>query len=198
MREFISEHGPLAKLLAHVNASPKAAKVLNDAATVSMANALARQATARAGGGNPNHGFHGQFSSSSEGGGGGGDHYDPHEEQRKGEAAMKRALETKADVNNAMRQRDLGEIDFKWGSLGDGPPDYDHGSGIAKIAAKHPDDMHKLPEVIAHGPIVKRDGNVVTITKDGYRVLLTKTEGRDQNHWLLSGYFTGKETGGGR
>jgi hypothetical protein len=196
MREFIAEHGPLVKLLADINASPKAAKVLNDAATVNLAQALARQATARAGGGNPNHDAHGLFSSYSSGGGG-GDNYDPHEEQRKGEAAMRRALETKADVNNAMRQRELGEIDFKWGDEGDGAPDYKGGKGIAKIAAKHPEALAKMPEVIAHGKITEHQGNVVIIEKDGWKAVLTKTTGRDANHWLLSGYLP-NEKGGGR
>jgi hypothetical protein len=198
MREFIAEHGPLVQLLADINASPKAAKVLNDTATVNLAQALARQATARAGGGNPNHGEHGLFSSASEGGGGSGDAYDPHEQQRRGEAAMEQAIQSKADVVNAMHQRELGPIDFKWGSEGDGPPDYNRGNGVAKIIAKHGEaSARKMPEIIAHGKIIAHNGNVVVMEKDGWKAMLTKTAGRDTNHWLLSGYLP-KEKGGGR
>jgi len=49
LHEFISDHGPLVKLLADVNAYPKSAKVLNDLNAASLAKALAKKATAQAG-----------------------------------------------------------------------------------------------------------------------------------------------------
>lgn len=40
MKEFVAEHGPLVRLLADVNANPKAAKVLNDFTTAKLAEAI--------------------------------------------------------------------------------------------------------------------------------------------------------------
>jgi hypothetical protein len=45
MKEFAAEHGPLVKLLADVNASPKAAKVINDFTTEQFAQALKNPAS---------------------------------------------------------------------------------------------------------------------------------------------------------
>lgn len=42
LEEFISDHGPLVKLLADINAYPKSAKVLNDLNTDALASALAK------------------------------------------------------------------------------------------------------------------------------------------------------------
>ena len=47
MKEFVAEHGPLVKLLADVNASPKAAKVINDFTTEQFAAALKNPPTAK-------------------------------------------------------------------------------------------------------------------------------------------------------
>jgi phage gp29-like protein len=69
MREFISDHGPLVKLLADINAYPKSAKVINELNTQALASALAapkpgeggtaKAAIAQAGGDLPGHEFHG-------------------------------------------------------------------------------------------------------------------------------------------
>ena len=45
LKEFVAEHGPLVKLLADVNASPKAAKVINDFTTENFAKALTNKET---------------------------------------------------------------------------------------------------------------------------------------------------------
>ena len=72
LREFVSEHGPLVKLLADVNASPKAAKVINDFTTKQFAAALKKPAeTTALENYNHNHGNHGLFSSDAPGGGAG-------------------------------------------------------------------------------------------------------------------------------
>ncbi len=111
--------------------------------------------------------------------------------QIKGEAAMHAAIRNRADQNDAMHHPVLGSIDFRWGSEGTGHPDYKGGHGIAKIVAKHgTHSAMKMPEVIDRGVLEHSPGpsNVRVIKHDGWKAVLTKTQGRDKNHWLLSGY----------
>jgi hypothetical protein len=117
-------------------------------------------------------------------------------EQKRGEAGIETALQTRADVPNAVHHQTLGAIDFKWGSTGDGPPDYEGGYGIAKILAKHCEkSVRMIPTVIAHGAVTKVDGNTTRIEHDAWRAILTKTTGRDENHWVLSAYLPKKKGG---
>lgn len=61
----------------------------------------------------------------------------------RGKKAIDRALRKKEDVLEAMYRPECGPIDFIWGS--------DSTYGIAHAFAGHPNDIEKLPEIIAKG-----------------------------------------------
>lgn len=77
--------------------------------------------------------------------------YTTEDNRNRGMSALERALRQKADVKEAMYTPECGHIDFDWGTPGDKARDYAGGWGISHIAAKHPDDLKSLPDVIARG-----------------------------------------------
>ena len=67
---------------------------------------------------------------------------------------MRRALNHKTDVRRAMFRKEVGQIDFLWGTPGDKSKDYAHGWGVSHILAKHGKrDAMRLPYVLAKGAI---------------------------------------------
>lgn len=110
-----------------------------------------------------------------------------------GNAAVEKALSTKADVMDAMEREDVGPIDFRWGN---------ERMGLAHVKAradarnaKFQDGidgetvLRKLPTVIAEGQITQRGSRTVTIEHEGYRVTLTNQwKNKPSKHWVLSGY----------
>ena len=116
--------------------------------------------------------------------------------RREGEEAVYEILETHADIIGAMSREGLGEIDFKWGKTGDPSRKFKGGSGFAKIVAKHGiKSAYKIPEIIVYGKLLSPDGtnNNRVIVLGEWRVVLTKTKGRDKNHWVLSAYLPEEE-----
>jgi len=179
LREFAADHGPMVRLLTDINAYPKSARVLADFTTAKLAEAIKQGPKAALANHNDNHGFHGQFSSDASSGGGGGN-YDPHEEQRRGEAAMEKAIKSKTDVFNAMRQKELGDIDFRWGN---------EKGGIAHVVADHGETTaRKIPEILAHGEVSKGPTRAF-VEYQGHRLVLANNYfGTPSNHWVISSY----------
>lgn len=77
--------------------------------------------------------------------------FSPTKNQQRGTAALTRALNSRSDVKKAMFTKELGWVDFDWGSTGPKAKDYKGGWGISHILAKHGQDVKSLPETIAHG-----------------------------------------------
>jgi hypothetical protein len=110
-----------------------------------------------------------------------------------GNAAVEKALASKADVIGAMEREDIGAIDFRWGN---------ERMGLAHIkargdarAAQFKDGvdgdtiLRKMPTAIAEGAITQRGSRTVTIEHEGYRFTLTNQwKDKPSTHWVLSGY----------
>lgn len=124
----------------------------------------------------------------------------------RGEMAMKFVMDHQADFPHAMYRKDLGWIDFIWGTEGKPPTSSGKrkgAKGVAHIleARQRKDGMTllqgkalvlKLVEVIAKGTIIRNDavqGHAVKAVALGpYEAVLVK-EGAG-NEWLLSGWDT--------
>jgi hypothetical protein len=107
-------------------------------------------------------------------------------ESLRGLRAVKTALREKRDAISAMSDPELGPIDFVFKGRG--------GKGLAGIIRDHGvDAAHEAPMVIAFGTKLPRNGNTQVIVKDGWRVVLTKSDGLDKRHWVLTSYDTGKK-----
>jgi hypothetical protein len=119
-----------------------------------------------------------------------------------GALAVEAALQTKADVKNAMERPDVGIIDFRWGN---------DRMGLAHIIKRGDDRaakfggpsgaevLRKMPEVLAEGKITERGDRIIMIEHGGYRAVLAKQwKGKDTNHWLLSGYDLDEKKKGNR
>ncbi len=78
----------------------------------------------------------------------------------RGKKAVTRALTHKQDVRDAMFRPESGPIDFIWGTPGEKAKERAGGYGISHAFAKHPEDIAKLPEIIAKGTAYKVKSNV--------------------------------------
>jgi hypothetical protein len=105
-------------------------------------------------------------------------------EEARGRRAMLTAIQQQRDAISAMNDPELGPIDFIYEGRGN--------KGVKWIVA---DSATHAPHVIAHGTKLARNGNVQVIVKDGWRVVLTKSEDRDRRHWLLTAYLPDKGKG---
>jgi hypothetical protein len=122
----------------------------------------------------------------------------------RGEMAMKFVIEHQVDFPHAMYRKDLGWIDFIWGSEGKSPSASGKrkgAKGIAHIleARQRKDGMTllqgkalalRLVEVIAKGAIVRKydyaDTSQKAIVYQGYEAVLVKAG--TSNEWLLTGW----------
>ncbi len=112
-------------------------------------------------------------------------------QEQRGLRAVKTALQQKRDAVSAMNDSLLGPIDFPY--VGHG------GKGLKAIVEKHGEEAAlKAPHIIAHGEKLPPNGNEQAIRKDGWRVVLTKTEGRDKRHWMLTAYLPDPKEEGNR
>ena len=106
----------------------------------------------------------------------------------RGKRAMRRALRQQTDVSKAMFRKEIGQIDFEWGTPGIKADDWNTGKGIRHILKKHPDAVMKIPAAIAKGTIKhdKEDSQKRVIEHEDMRIVVVKTNSR--KGWLLSGY----------
>ena len=108
-------------------------------------------------------------------------------------AAIERAIDTRSDVPNAFKLNGK-TIDLKWGSEGTEARKFEDGSGMAKILNKHGETAaRRIAAVLARGTPLPPNGNTQVFVHHGWRVAITKTEGRDPNHWVLTSYHPGIE-----
>ena len=70
----------------------------------------------------------------------------------RGNAALERSLRSKHDVKKAMFTKELGWIDFDWGTIGNRGRDHVGGWGISHVADKHKSDLDYLVPLIANNP----------------------------------------------
>ena len=89
---------------------------------------------------------------------------DPRLNEERGMAALEEVMRKKgtAYVDKAMYREESGWIRLDWGDAGNPNPDengttHKGGHGLSHIAAKHPDDVKHLPEVLARGEIFKHE-----------------------------------------
>ena len=114
-------------------------------------------------------------------------------DEARGLANVKKAIAGKQDVMEAMKHKDLGDIDFRWGREGDASHDYAGGHGFAKIVAKHGEGAAlAVPKVIANGELAKGRTRAF-IEHEGHRVVLSNNWlGQPTNHWVVSAYEKGE------
>ena len=76
-------------------------------------------------------------------------------------------------VDNAAYRVETGWIRLDWGDAGNPNNNYKGGHGIAHIAAKHPEALRNLPDVLARGEIYKHEqpGKLYVLHGTSYAVL---------------------------
>ena len=97
----------------------------------------------------------------------------------RGKSAINEVMRHKSGyVDKAMFRPETGWIRFDWGDPGDPHKDergvtYRHGHGLSHIAAKHPEALERLPEIIAKGDIYKHEepGKLYVLYGTSYVVL---------------------------
>ncbi|MDR1304468.1 MAG: hypothetical protein LBK76_04510 [Verrucomicrobiales bacterium] len=99
----------------------------------------------------------------------------------RGLRAARRVLHEQRDAVSAMTHPEIGPIDFVYEGR--------NGTGLKHVIEKHGKaDLLKIPGIIAGGKMVSRQGERIVLSKDDALVVLTKTEGKDRRHWVLTGY----------
>ena len=117
-----------------------------------------------------------------------------HDNIARGQRALTRALNQKADVQNAMYRKEVGAIHFEWGRPGETAKDYAEGYGISHVAAKHPEDLKHLPELLAKGRVIPHDEEPATkryVIHDGRVAVLSRLN--QKNAYVVTG-FAGPKT----
>lgn len=161
----------LAKLKKNLDHDPATAAAIYKVICASLGNGLAGDASQFANGDVEGHEFHGnQWTATGA--------------QAKGEAAMDKVLEGKKDVLSAMHRPELGDIDFRYGN---------EKAGIAHVIANHGEaTARKIPEILAHGEILKGKAKA-NVEYQGYRVTLANNvNGTPSNHWVITAFEKGK------
>ncbi len=120
----------------------------------------------------------------------------------RGKKAIRRAIEHKQDVKDAMYRPECGSIDFDWGTPGTKSIDRTDGKGISHAFAKHPNDIERLPEILAKGTAYKvkseikgttdYHGRIAFVYGDGAVFVDPTPKGKSV---LISGYRKRNEKG---
>lgn len=102
-------------------------------------------------------------------------------EAEKGVRAIKRAIQEKTDRVAAMVVPGVGAADFLWVGRG--------GKGVKKIIEDHGVKAALVAPFVMGAPdSMRREGNYVVLEKGKHKVVLTKSEGKDKRHWMLTAY----------
>ena len=119
----------------------------------------------------------------------------------RGREAIAKALETQADVLDAMEREEAGSIDFIWGSPGDPDRNFEGGSGISHVVAKHGEAAaRRIPEIISEGDAGKpyserkRGARRINIYLGGERVVLQANgAGEKAGAWIVTSYASDEQ-----
>ena len=113
-------------------------------------------------------------------------------------SALERAQS--GDALGALQDKNLGygDVDLIWNYPGDGPPDWEHGSGLSHILVKHPYMRGKLQAMLDRMTKAEPRGERVFLTNDqGEHATLARTWfGRENKTWLLTEYEDGRPATG--
>ncbi len=107
----------------------------------------------------------------------------------RGHRAVRRALKKRRDVPKAMYRRELGRVDFIWGTPGAKAENYEGGFGISHIEAKHGrKDAKRLPVVLARGKVMRHPEGPSKrlIRHDNFVASVVKEKSRSA--WVLTGF----------
>ncbi len=105
------------------------------------------------------------------------DRYTATDNIARGKKAIRRAIEHKEDVKDAMYRPECGAIDFDWGSPGTRAKDRVDGKGISHAFKKHPNDIERLPEILAKGTAYKVKSDVKGVTDYHGRIAFVHGDG---------------------
>ena len=105
-------------------------------------------------------------------------------------AIAKLLTEKQGQVAGAFYKEELGDIDLVWGKITD--IENHKGYGLAHILDKHPEfDVHKIPEIIEKGEVVKRAGRDegYNIEYKGYKIGINKGFNKEgENKWIVTAF----------
>jgi hypothetical protein len=110
-------------------------------------------------------------------------------------AAVARLMQERTgEVPGALYHPEIGNIDLVWGKEGDPEQGFKGGYGLAKIAAKHPEVMGELQEILSGMSILKRGGNRVLLESSDHKAAVSLDWLGDEKKWLLSAYEKNKRS----
>ncbi|MGP1458951.1 MAG: hypothetical protein ACTTKL_06550 [Treponema sp.] len=98
-------------------------------------------------------------------------------------------------VRGAFHRPEIGDIDVVWGKVTDAQKH--KGYGLSHIIDKHGIEIvNKIEEIINNGKIIIQANGIATIFYKDFKLGLSKGwKGKGNNHWILTAYQKGKDTG---
>jgi len=125
---------------------------------------------------------------------GGIKHVDPSANLATGRYAADKVLRDRGDVQDAMYRPDVGSITFNYGKPGNPRKEFDGGSGLSHIEAKHGAEVARelVPQVIAQGRLQRIHGRgdarrAEIVNGDGLVSLSLFRDGKRET-WVITGF----------
>lgn len=108
-------------------------------------------------------------------------------------AINKLMQEKDGEAVGALTHPEIGDIDLIWGSQGDPSKDYAGGYGLAKIAAKHPEAVNILQEILSEAKVKTKSDNRAILESEKYKAVVGLNWLKKEKKWLLSAYEKGSK-----
>ncbi|MDR0478497.1 MAG: hypothetical protein LBH31_01560 [Burkholderiaceae bacterium] len=112
--------------------------------------------------------------------------------------AVKKLLELKdGEAIGALYHPDVGDIDLVWGKEGNPDKDYEGGYGLAKIAAKHPEVLDRLQEILSSMKKIpdKSGKNRLVLESSNHEAVVSLNWYSQKKIWLITEYTKNDKRG---
>jgi len=90
------------------------------------------------------------------------------------------------EIKGAINHPAVGKIDVIWGEFDPAKPN--KGGGLAKILAKHPEVVERLPEIVAGLEVTSRSGNRIRMESADHRAVVRLDYDGEDKTWLMTAF----------
>jgi hypothetical protein len=111
--------------------------------------------------------------------------------QNRWKMASERLIREKAgEIKGAISHPAIGPIDVVWGEFDPAHPN--KGGGLAKIVAKHPEVVERLPEIVAGLTVKSKSANRIRLESADHRAVVRLDYDGEDKTWLMTAFEIGR------
>lgn len=96
------------------------------------------------------------------------------------------------ELPQAIRHQEVGPIDVIWGDAGTPAKNHADGHGLAKIIAKHPEVVDRLPQIVEGMTVTSRSDNRIRMESADHSAVVRLDYDGERKTWLLTAFEKGK------